>query len=106
MTVSSGSGSNALFQIQWNSPVPYLFGSLTIVFGIIGLALLFLACSRRKHKPQTDDSSSQCHADAKIIATTTPHDAKVLVIVPGDDRPTYLAKSVSFTPNHTATDNC
>ncbi|KAI3782161.1 hypothetical protein L2E82_12195 [Cichorium intybus] len=32
-------------QSPWHSPVPYLFGDLAAMLGLIGFALLLLACS-------------------------------------------------------------
>ncbi|KAF5787554.1 putative protein glutamine dumper [Helianthus annuus] len=30
---------------SWHSPVPYLFGGLALILGLIAFALLILACS-------------------------------------------------------------
>ncbi|KAK7265069.1 hypothetical protein RJT34_32685 [Clitoria ternatea] len=36
------------FEWSWNSSASFLYGGLAPIFGVIGLALLVIACSRRR----------------------------------------------------------
>ncbi|XP_041002916.1 protein GLUTAMINE DUMPER 4-like [Juglans microcarpa x Juglans regia] len=92
-TVDSGFGN-------WNSPIPYLFGGLALMLGLISMALVILACSYRKYS--LSDSSRPRDAEEKISAAQPANMAvdsepKIVVIMAGDDNPTYLAKPVSST---------
>lgn len=81
--------SNGL--LQWSSPLPYVFGGITITFGIITVALLVLACS---HYKSMRDSSSHDKEEkaAKTPETIVDMEPKIVVIMAGDDQPTYVAK--------------
>lgn len=85
--------------LQWNSPVPYIFGGFAIVFGITSAVLFILVCSHRiqmlnsiinddKEKATTNTGSEQ------YVATPS-----IAVIMAGDDQPRYMAKPVSFVGN-------
>uniref|UniRef100_A0A0E0LVE4 Uncharacterized protein n=1 Tax=Oryza punctata TaxID=4537 RepID=A0A0E0LVE4_ORYPU len=89
----------------WHSPVPYLFGGLAAMLGLIAFALLILACSYWKlsgyleggaGRGRDDDGAS---ADgAKPAASELPPpiwEEKILVIMAGDVKPTYLATPMS-----------
>lgn len=74
----------------WKTPIPYLFGGLALMLCLIAIALLILACSFTKShhtnnngypKPKTDFSNKE-----------TQNDMKIVVIMAGDENPTYLAK--------------
>ncbi|KAF8399247.1 hypothetical protein HHK36_015112 [Tetracentron sinense] len=77
---------------RWNSPIPYLFGGLAVMLGLIATALIILACSFR-----TSSSDSSSDSIAKPVDTPADADPKIVVIMAGDDNPTYLAKPVSST---------
>ncbi|KAM3214596.1 hypothetical protein ACQJBY_066857 [Aegilops geniculata] len=88
----------------WQSPVPYLFGGLAAMLGLIALALLILACSYWKLSGYLDgDRDSQAAGDAdgeKGSASGAARPAMdflehVVVIMAGDERPTFLAKPVT-----------
>ncbi|XAR51595.1 hypothetical protein NMG60_11006266 [Bertholletia excelsa] len=76
-----------------NTPIPYLFGGLALMMVLITLALVILACSFRK---QVSNSSNAGDGDEEKpekpkIADAVNLEPKILVIMAGDDRPTYLA---------------
>jgi hypothetical protein len=82
----------------WQSPVPYLFGGLAAMLGLIALALLILACSYWKlnsflSEPQSDDPASN-DTDTKPAAQSGPpailHQL-FAVIMAGDEKPTFIA---------------
>ncbi|RWR77033.1 protein GLUTAMINE DUMPER 5-like protein [Cinnamomum micranthum f. kanehirae] len=81
---------------RWNSPIPYLFGGLAAMFGLIAFALLILACSYRNSR---NNSSQEQKSDMSVMMASTPMDMepKVVVIMAGDDQPTFLAKPSSTT---------
>ncbi|KAF3957696.1 hypothetical protein ACB098_01G220300 [Castanea mollissima] len=81
---------------NFNSPIPYLFGGLALMLGLIAVALSILACSYGKtfsNSPSDADQEKQ----AKAVNTKADSEPKVVVIMAGDDIPTYLAKPVSST---------
>ncbi|KAI3771994.1 hypothetical protein L6452_03168 [Arctium lappa] len=86
----------------WHSPVPYLFGGLAAMLGLIAFALLILACSYWKlsgDMDNRDDGETDLEAgDSK----PDNHDKdppvleeKYLVIMAGQAKPTFLATPVS-----------
>ncbi|GMI68142.1 glutamine dumper 4 [Hibiscus trionum] len=76
--------------LQWNSPLPYLFGGLAIVFGIIGIALLFLACSPRRSRPEFLNAKEEKNNETNRASASI--EPKVVVIMAGDDQPRFVAK--------------
>ncbi|XP_052197818.1 protein GLUTAMINE DUMPER 5-like [Diospyros lotus] len=71
----------------WNSPIPYLFGGVALLLGLIAVALVILACSRK----------ASSNPEEKPAATPLPvlqpeMEPKIFVIMAGDANPTYLAK--------------
>lgn len=86
----------------WHSPVPYLFGGLAAMLGLIAFALLILACSYWKLSGylENGDSSERDveNGDEKAVDSIkipTSLDPKVVVIMAGDEKPTYLATPIS-----------
>ncbi|CAM0909047.1 unnamed protein product [Alopecurus aequalis] len=85
----------------WHSPVPYLFGGLAAMLGLIAFALLILACSYWKLSgyldAATEGSGRDGQASEKESASGAAKPAAdfqehVIVIMAGDERPTFLAK--------------
>ena len=86
----------------WHSPVPYLFGGLAAMLGLIAFALLILACSYWKLSGDMDnngegerdleagDSKPDNHDDDPPV-----FEEKYLVIMAGQEKPTFLATPVS-----------
>ncbi|KAJ0261511.1 Protein GLUTAMINE DUMPER 3 [Hirschfeldia incana] len=81
----------------WHSPVPYLFGGLAAMLGLIAFALLILACSYWRLSGYLDGEEDQSRdleagdvkPDKAVKAVPLPE--KFLVIMAGDVKPTYLA---------------
>ncbi|TKY50103.1 GLUTAMINE DUMPER 2 [Spatholobus suberectus] len=76
------------------SPIPYLFGGLSLLLIMISVALVILVCSKRNHV-------SQSSAERQDMKQAIPHnietdsEPKILVIMAGDDKPTYLGKPIT-----------
>lgn len=101
---------------SWNSPLPYLFGGLAVMLGLIALALIFLVCSYKKSSTTTDEeqqqrssSSSSSHEDdvaeqkspKLVLQNSELMEQRIVVIMAGDRNPTYLAKPVVSEIRHT-----
>lgn len=96
----------------WHSPVPYLFGGLAAMLGLIAFALLILACSywklsgylesgneggERDLEAGEGENKSGDGSEKKPVA----FEEKILVIMAGELKPTFLAtpmasRSTSF----------
>ncbi|KAG6478282.1 hypothetical protein ZIOFF_061717 [Zingiber officinale] len=81
----------------WHSPVPYLFGGLAAMLGLIAFALLILACSYWKLSGYLDaDDGRDASADSEAagggdaLVKPSPPESFV-VIMAGDCKPTFLA---------------
>ncbi|XP_044434097.1 protein GLUTAMINE DUMPER 2-like [Triticum aestivum] len=88
----------------WQSPVPYLFGGLAAMLGLIAFALLILVCSYWKLSGYLDgDRDGQAAGDAdgekgSVLGAARPAMdflEHVVVIMAGDEQPTFLAKPVT-----------
>ncbi|PON73165.1 hypothetical protein PanWU01x14_060060 [Parasponia andersonii] len=89
----------------WHSPVPYLFGGLAAMLGLIAFALLILACSywrlsgqmdeRDRHGGDDDRDERDLESGAgekdSGKGVVKVYEEKILVIMAGDDKPTFLA---------------
>ncbi|KAL6874130.1 hypothetical protein ACP4OV_014212 [Aristida adscensionis] len=87
----------------WQSPVPYLFGGLAAMLGLIAFALLILACSYWKLSGYLDGGDGQAGAAggagadgekgsaAGAARPAAEFQEHVVVIMAGDERPTFLA---------------
>ncbi|KAL3630018.1 Protein GLUTAMINE DUMPER 2 [Castilleja foliolosa] len=76
----------------WHSPVPYLFGGLAAMLGLIAFALLILACSywNASTGPERDVEAGKGEGGSDAKAPPV-FDDKFLVIMAGDVNPTFLA---------------
>ncbi|PSS35071.1 Protein GLUTAMINE DUMPER 3 like [Actinidia chinensis var. chinensis] len=79
-----------------NSPTPYLFGGMALVLGLITVALLILVCSYRK---QLSSNLPTDRADGEKMPEKTQImeadlEPKFLVIMAGDNRPSFIATPV------------
>ncbi|PIN16425.1 hypothetical protein CDL12_10922 [Handroanthus impetiginosus] len=88
----------------WHSPVPYLFGGLAAMLGLIAFALLILACSYWKlsgYLENRGDGERDLEAgeadggDGGSKAAPAVMEEKFLVIMAGQEKPTFLATPVS-----------
>ncbi|KAE9609284.1 hypothetical protein Lal_00020642 [Lupinus albus] len=93
--------TNSTQHSTWHSPIPYLFGGLAAMLGLIAFALLILACSYWKLSGLLQSENEQRDLESDPQRENDPteknecmkkvHDDKVLVIMAGNDRPTFLA---------------
>ncbi|KAB2627978.1 protein GLUTAMINE DUMPER 5-like [Pyrus ussuriensis x Pyrus communis] len=87
----------------WHSPVPYLFGGLAAMLCLIAFALLILACSYWKLSSRLEDREGgegdlESGDDEKGDGSNKPvkvFEEKILVIMAGNENPTFLATPVS-----------
>ncbi|MED6191586.1 hypothetical protein PIB30_001317 [Stylosanthes scabra] len=122
---SSSSSSSMGQQVPhsaWHSPVPYLFGGLAAMLGLIAFALLILACSYWKlsgylegNEGERDLEAGEGKGNESQKQQQGPYEEKILVIMAGQDKPTFLAtplssnttrSSSSSFPNNTNTCTC
>ncbi|KAF8035515.1 hypothetical protein BT93_C1517 [Corymbia citriodora subsp. variegata] len=96
-------------QSSWHSPVPYLFGGLAAMLGLVAFALLILACSYWKlsghFDPRSDSDSSENQRDLEAGAEKEAEDCgdekkekvfeeKIVVIVAGRPNTMFLATPI------------
>lgn len=89
----------------WHSPVPYLFGGLALMLLVVAFALTLLACSywnlsdllNNRQNRAAGYLEREVESTGKSIKIHQPLDVKVVVIMAGDDKPTYLATPTSNT---------
>ncbi|KAI9122459.1 hypothetical protein K1719_006299 [Acacia pycnantha] len=86
----------------WKTPIPYLFGGLGLTMVVISVALVVLICpcskraySQSHHSPSSSAAEDTITMKAMPKKTETETELKVLVIMVGDQNPTYLAKPAS-----------
>ena len=96
-SVSSSSPSPSLASgiRVWKSPIPYLFGGLALMLALISVALVILVCSYRKRANSESSSASAEDKNMKQAMPKINSEPEVLVIMAGDNKPTYLAKPIS-----------
>ncbi|KDP43799.1 hypothetical protein JCGZ_23007 [Jatropha curcas] len=109
----------------WHSPVPYLFGGLAAMLGLIAFALLILACSYWKLSGYLENGVEEGERDLEAgqgqntsskngeseKQSNTAFEEKILVIMAGQLKPTFLAtpmssRSSSFGDNSTKSCSC
>ncbi|XVF31654.1 hypothetical protein REPUB_Repub17cG0009900 [Reevesia pubescens] len=78
----------------WKSPIPFLFGSLAIVLLLIIVSLVMLVCSYRKSSANSPQDSTD-EKPAKHIISVLDAEPKIVVIMAGNHKPTYLATPVT-----------
>ncbi|MBA0594351.1 hypothetical protein E1A91_D05G068000v1 [Gossypium mustelinum] len=87
----------------WHSPVPYLFGGLAAMLGLIAFALLILACSYWRLSGRLDNNSEGGDVERDVESGENEGDStkqvkvyeeKILVIMAGEEKPTFLATPV------------
>lgn len=90
---------------SWKSPVPYLFCGLAAMLGLIAFALLILGCSYWKlsgnlesgggRGGEDDGEMRDVEAGGGAKAGPPVFEEKYLVIMPGQEMPTFLATPTS-----------
>lgn len=79
----------------WRTPVPYLFGGLAAMLGLITFALLLLACSYWKLSRRTEDGDGEKQTESGEKVAPKVFEEKILVIMAGQNNPTFLATPVA-----------
>ncbi|KAJ9162849.1 hypothetical protein P3X46_022591 [Hevea brasiliensis] len=90
----------------WHSPVPYLFGGLAAMLGLIAFALLILACSYWKLSGYLENGNEGGERDLEAGEGSNKtgegqkqqpvaFEEKILVIMAGEVKPTFLATPMS-----------
>ncbi|KAI0502432.1 hypothetical protein KFK09_017381 [Dendrobium nobile] len=77
----------------WQCPAPYLFGGLAAMIMLIAIALMVLACYQ--HKSQVGESRTPAIQPEKPAIFLTEVEPRVVVIMAGDELPTFFAKPLS-----------
>ncbi|CAL0314697.1 unnamed protein product [Lupinus luteus] len=91
-TKSSLSKVDALRNLS--SPIPYLFGGLALLLGLISIALFIIACSYRKHYSSSTTNGDEEKPTNKVVEMKVDSEPKIVVIMAGENNPTYLANPV------------
>ncbi|KAG8366992.1 hypothetical protein BUALT_Bualt16G0026100 [Buddleja alternifolia] len=86
---AAGGGSQ-----RWNSPLPFLFGAIAIILGVIALALVIMACSYRKSSTSSSESSND-DSEKAVNASRPEMEPRIVVIMAGESNPTHLAKPMA-----------
>ncbi|XP_022755394.1 protein GLUTAMINE DUMPER 2-like [Durio zibethinus] len=89
----------------WHSPIPYLFGGLAAMLGLIAVALLILACSYWKlsgylengegGQGERDLEAGEGTGDEIQKVGAPVMEQKFFVIMAGEVKPTFLATPIS-----------
>ncbi|GLJ43176.1 hypothetical protein SUGI_0896350 [Cryptomeria japonica] len=90
MTTVSDSYHNVTQSNPWQSPVPYLFGGVAAMLALIAVAFLILACSYW-NQTQERNGSDDTKDEKEIVQV----DDKVMVIMAGEEKPTYIGKPIA-----------
>ncbi|XP_050229615.1 protein GLUTAMINE DUMPER 5-like [Mercurialis annua] len=88
---ASNSSAAAAGFWHWNSPLPYLFGGLALMLGVIAVALIILAWSYRKSLSNNQSRDEEAVPEKKGEIMVDSAEPKIVVIMAGDHNPTFLA---------------
>ncbi|KAH7852017.1 hypothetical protein Vadar_019562 [Vaccinium darrowii] len=78
----------------WNSTITYLYGGLALLLGLLSLAMILLFCSFRKQSNSINNPSTFADHQQPGIAEADLG-PKILVIMAGNNKPTFIATPVS-----------
>lgn len=100
-SLAPSSTASMMNHSSWHSPIPYLFGGLAAMLGLIAFALLILACSYWRLTGQLLDEENnnrsmenEKEGENSNKESVKVYEEKVLVIMAGDQNPTFLATPV------------
>lgn len=104
MTIVETPTAPAAPRSPWHSPVPYLFGGLAAMLGLIAFALLILACSywrlsgyleggndNNNNNDRDLEAGESINGDESEKQNKKLAPPQFLVIMPGQEKPTCLA---------------
>ncbi|KAI4971211.1 hypothetical protein ZWY2020_002125 [Hordeum vulgare] len=80
----------------WRTPTPYLFLGFALMMGLIAVALLVLVCTRRKPSGSSRRGRSAGEDASARGMAPLDREPKVVVIMAGDDVPSFLASARPF----------
>uniref|UniRef100_A0A7N0U8E6 Uncharacterized protein n=1 Tax=Kalanchoe fedtschenkoi TaxID=63787 RepID=A0A7N0U8E6_KALFE len=90
-SAAPGGGGTAVGpRSEWRSPMPYVFGGVAAMMGLIAFGLLILACSYWNLNGSGSDEDEGVKG-AKKTGSKQVCGEQFVVILAGDDRPTCLA---------------
>ncbi|CAA0820013.1 Protein GLUTAMINE DUMPER 1 [Striga hermonthica] len=89
----------------WESPVLYLFGVLSVVVGLIAFAILILVTS---YKKLTAGNLDRRYNDVEAREKSGPQstEEKYLVIMAGQEKPSFLATPAMWSSREVVCSNC
>lgn len=92
--------NNVSYSESWQSPVPYLFAGLASMVLLMTVAFLVLSCSYWKSCADSEEltirsASAQAGEQIQEIQYIVDAEENVMVIMAGDEKPTYLGKPIS-----------
>lgn len=90
-TTTTPAAAGGGFQ-RWNSPIPFLFGGLALVLGVVALALMILACAYKNSSPSLSEEEASNKAACALQPEMEP---RIVVIMAGETNPTHLAKPIA-----------
>ncbi|KAL8231423.1 hypothetical protein R6Q57_001201 [Mikania cordata] len=104
MTPATHHTAAAATGFRWNSPIPYLFGGLALMLSLIAFALIILVCSYKKPYSSSSYSSEASGGDQEKgsmrdfrVELSPEMEPKIVIMMPGDICPTYLAEPAPST---------
>lgn len=83
---------------SWHSPATYLFGGLAALLGVTLLAIFILSCTYLKfidYLENRRNGGGHGSASGALKLTQPVLEEKYLVIMAGEDKPTFLATPIS-----------
>ncbi|KAI4377668.1 hypothetical protein MLD38_015257 [Melastoma candidum] len=96
----------------WHSPIPYLFGGLAAILGLVAFSLILLACSYWRLSGHFDHPAGNIEAgegkDEEGLDAgegkegSFLEELRVVVIMAGEDMPTFLAKATPMWSRRTS----
>ncbi|KAL7170900.1 hypothetical protein ACSBR2_035706 [Camellia fascicularis] len=102
----------AVVRSPWHSPLPYLFGGLAAMLGLITFALIILACSYWKHTGRSENDEEEGSGDTDLekagdSGKVLPvFEEKIFVIMAGNLKPTFLATPMSSSSSSSSSSSC
>jgi hypothetical protein len=92
--------NNVTFSASWKSPVPYLFAGMAGMVFLIAVAFLILVCSYWKLCADSEEltntaASAEGGGENHDIEYIVDTEENVMVIMPGDEKPTFIGKPIS-----------
>ncbi|KAE8713379.1 Detected protein of unknown function [Hibiscus syriacus] len=81
---TAAAGDTVAGSRHWNSA---LFSGVAVVLGLIAMAIVIIACSCKKSPPNSNGEAAAERIEMEM-------ETKIVVIMAGDENPTYLANPV------------